>query len=147
MRLIVTQVFLIKEHPNKEKCYEWIRANWHDLNQHSVYELIDSIKALSNVIGGTYDYSISQVPCRGEYITFKGYDEAILDGLDAESYPLTGVCWDCNLIEGLREGSPSKVLDNLHDDTEYVYSDEGLFELCDWNGYEFKEDGEILHEY
>ena len=147
MRIITTQVFLIKEHPNREKCYEWIRSNWHDLNQHSVDELTDSIKALSEVIGGTYDYSISQSPCRGEHITFKGYDQAILDNLDAESDPLTGVFWDCILIEGLREGNPSKVLDNLHDDTEYIYSDEGLFELCSWNGYEFKEGGEILHEY
>tara|TARA_S200002703_G_C3737688_1_gene226807 strand:+ start:390 stop:824 length:435 start_codon:yes stop_codon:yes gene_type:complete len=144
MRLIVTQVFQIEEHPNREKCYEWIRANWHNLNQHSVYELIDSIKALSDVIGGTYDYSISQVPCRGEHITFKGYDQAILDNLDAESDPLTGERWDCNLIEGLREGNPRKVLDNLHDDTEYVYSDEGLFELCQSNGYEFNENGEAI---
>lgn len=144
MRLIVTQVFQIEEHPNREKCYEWIRSNWHDLNQHSVYELEDSITALSEVIGGTYDYSISQVPCRGEYITFKDYDQAILDSLDAESDCLTGERWDCNLIEGLREGSPRDVLDNLHDETEYIYSDEGLFELCRANKYEFNENGEAI---
>lgn len=144
MRLIVTQVFEIEEHPNREKCYEWIRSNWHDLNQHSVYELEDSITALSEVIGGTYDYSISQVPCRGEHITFKGYDQAILDSLDAKSDPLTGNCWDCNLIEGLREGNPRSVLNNLHDVTECIYSDEGLFELCQSNGYEFNENGEAI---
>ena len=144
MRLIVTQVFQIEEHPNREKCYEWIRSNWHDLNEHSLHELEDSIKALSKVIGGTYDYSISQVPCRGEHITFKNYDQAILDNLDAENCCLTGVFWDCDLIEGLRQGNPRKVLHNLHKDTEYVYSDEGLFELCQSNGYEFNENGEAI---
>jgi hypothetical protein len=144
MRLIVTQVFQIEEHPNREKCYEWIRSNWHDLNQHSLHELEDSIKALSEVIGGTYDYSISQVPCRGEHITFKGYDQTILESLDAESDPLTGVYWDCNLIEGLREGNPRKVLDNLHDETEYAYSDEGLFELCQQEKYEFNKNGKKI---
>lgn len=144
MRLIVTQVFQIEEHPNREKCYEWIRSNWHDLNQYSVYELIDSIKALSEVIGGTHDYSFSQVPCRGEHITFKGYDQAILDNLDAESDCLTGAFWDYHIIEGLREGNPRDVLDRLHDDTEYIYSDEGLFELCRLNSYEFNENGEAI---
>ena len=40
--------------------------------------------------------------------------------------------------------NPRKVLHNLHKDTEYVYSDEGLFELCQANGYEFNENGEAI---
>ena len=143
MRLIVTQVFQIEEHPNREKCYEWIRDNWHDLNEHSVNELEESIKALAKIIGGTYDYSISQVPSIGEHITFKDYDHEELCRLSADDCPLTGVCWDIDLIVGLREGNPRKALDILHKDTEYVYSEEGLFELCQANGYEFKEDGEL----
>jgi len=74
MRIIETKVYTIEEHPNKEKCFEWIRNNWYELNQHSVEEIISSIKSLSNKIGGTFDYSISQVPDRGEHITFKDYD-------------------------------------------------------------------------
>ena len=27
MRIIETKVYTISEHPNKEKCYEWIRNN------------------------------------------------------------------------------------------------------------------------
>jgi len=137
-------VFQIGEHPNREKCYDWIRSNLHDLNQDSVEELIRSIKALSNVIGGTFDYSISQVPSRGEHITFKGYDRAILDNLDAESDPLTGEFWDCNLIKGLREFNLKGVLDKLHDETEYAYSDEGLLELCREEKYEFDLNGEKI---
>ena len=141
MRIIETEVFTIEEHPTKEKCYEWIRNNWHDLNQYSVDEIIESIKELSNKIGGTYDYSISQVPDRGEYITFTDYSQEDLRRLSADDCPLTGVIWDIDLIQGLREGNPSKVLDSLHSDTEYQYSDEGLYDLCEANQYEFDAEG------
>ena len=144
MRIIETKVYTIEEHPNKEKCFEWIRNNWHDLNQHSVDEIINSIKSLSNKIGGTFDYSISQVPDRGEHITFKDYDHEALCRLSADDCPLTGVCWDIDLIVGLREGNSNKVLDSLHSDTEYQYSDEGLLELCEANQYEFDEDGNCI---
>lgn len=144
MRTIETKVYTIEEHPNKEKCYKWIRENWHGLNQHSVEEVIDSIKSLSAKIGGSFDYSISQVPDRSEYITFQDYDHEELWGLSADNCPLTGVCWDIDLIIGLRNGNPNKVLDSLHSDTEYVYSDDGLFGRCEANRYEFDEDGNYI---
>lgn len=143
MRTIETRIYKINEHPNKEKCFEWIRNNWHDLNEHSVHEIIESIKSLSEKIGGTFNYSISQVPDRGEHITFKDYDHEELSKLNACDCPLTGVCWDIDLIDGLKEGNTSKVLDSLHLDTEYTYSDEGLQDFCEANEYEFTEDGEI----
>jgi len=52
MRTIETKIYTIDEHPNQEKCFEWIRDNWHDLNDHSVHEVVDSLKALQKVIGG-----------------------------------------------------------------------------------------------
>lgn len=145
MKIIETKVYTIDEHPNKTKVFEWIRENWHDLNQHSVEEIIDSIKALSSRIGGTFDYSISQVPSRGEYITFKDYDHEDLCRLSADDCPLTGVCWDIDVIVGLREGNAEKVLESLHSDTEYRYSDEGLTEHLAANGYEFTEDGRFYY--
>jgi len=144
MRIIETRVYTIAEHPNKEKCFEWIRNNWHDLNQHSVDEIISSIEALRAKIGGCFDYSISQTPQRGEHITFKDYDHEALCRISADDCPLTGVCWDVDLIIGLREGNANKVLNSLHSDTEYQYSNEGLFELCEANGYEFEEDGDLV---
>ncbi|NRA81670.1 MAG: hypothetical protein HRU18_26015, partial [Pseudoalteromonas sp.] len=114
MRIIETKVYTINEHPNKERCFEWIRNNCYDLNQHSVDQVIESIEALSCEIGGTFDYSISQVPARGEYITFEGYDKEQLCKLSAYDCPLTGYYWDIDLIFGLIEGNPSKVLDSLH---------------------------------
>jgi hypothetical protein len=144
MRIIETKVYKIAEHPDKEKCFDWIRNNWHDLNSHSVEEVVDSLKALSSKIGGTFDYAISSVPDRGEYISFKNYSQEDLCRLSADDLPLTGVCWDADVIQGLREGSPEKVLKALHSDTEYQYSDEGLLELCEANEYEFDENGKFI---
>lgn len=144
MRTIETKIYTIDEHPNAELCYDWIRENWHDLNQHSVDEVIESLKALQAIIGGELDYSISQVPNRGEDITFTNYDRDELCRLSADDLPLTGVCWDHQVITGLREYNPERVLKSLHDDTEYIYSDEGLNEMCVANGYEFTETGSIF---
>ena len=145
MRTIETKVYTIDEHPSKDKCFEWIRDNWHDLNQHSVDEVIDSLKALQAIIGGEFDYSISQVPDRGERIAFTDYDRDALCRLSADDCPLTGVCWDIDIIKGLRTGNPSLVLESLHADTEYQYSDEGLEELCEANGYEFDTKGNYIN--
>tara|TARA_Y100000361_G_C10937988_1_gene227310 strand:+ start:53 stop:529 length:477 start_codon:yes stop_codon:yes gene_type:complete len=145
MRTIETNIYTIEDHPNKDKCFEWIRDNWHDLNEHSVHEVIDSIKALSKEIGGTCDYKISQVPSEGEYIKFKNYSQEDLYKLNADDCPLTGVSWDYDLIEGLKEGNPNNVLETIHKETEYIYSDEGLYELCVGNDYEFNESGSIYN--
>jgi len=144
MRTIETKVYLINEHPDKEKCFEWIRNNWHDLNQHSVEEVVDSLKELNKRIGGNLDWSISQVPDRGEYITLTDYNDEELLLLNAEDCPLTGVCYDVDVIMGLKEGNLNKVLDVIHAETEYVYSDEALLELCDSMGYEFTEEGNVI---
>jgi N-acetylmuramic acid 6-phosphate (MurNAc-6-P) etherase len=144
MRTIETTVYTIDEHPNPEKCFEWIRSNWHDLNDHSAAEAVGSIKALSEAIGGSVDYVISAVASQGEFIRFRDYSHEELMALDADSCPLTGVCWDADLIRGLISGEPENMLHSLHADTEYVYSDEGLRDLCEANRYEFTEDGKFL---
>lgn len=141
MRQIKKIVYLIDEHPDKNKCFEWIRANWHDLNEHSVRELQNSIKKLSEIIGGNCDFSIGQYPKRGEYIRFSNYDAEELKKLNAADCPLTGYFLDYDLIEGLREGDANKALRVLHQETEYLYSDKGITEFCIGNDYEFDEDG------
>tara|TARA_R100000951_G_scaffold71034_2_gene59919 strand:+ start:3067 stop:3504 length:438 start_codon:yes stop_codon:yes gene_type:complete len=144
MRTIELKVYTINEHLDKDKCFDWIRNNWYDLNEHSAQEVVDSLKALHSAIGGDLDYSISSSPCRGEYITFEDYDEDLLNELDANELPLTGVCWDADLIESMqKDGDAYGVLRALHQDTEYLYSDEGLQELCETNQYEFTEEGEV----
>ena len=144
MRTIEFKVYTINEHPDKDKCFDWIRDNWHDLNEHSVQEVADSLKGLQTVIGGDMEYSISSFPFRGEYIAFKDYDEDLLNELDANELPLTGICWDGDLIESMqKDGDAYGVLRALHLDTEYIYSDEGLQEFCEANDYEFTEEGEL----
>lgn len=143
MRTIETKVYTIEEHPNTEKCFEWIRDNWHDLNNHSVDEFIESLKSLQKEIGGTLDFAVSAVPDRGEFISLKDYDKKALKELDAVECPLTGVFWDAEIIEALHDGYIEEALNILHKDTEYIYSDEGLREFCKANEYEFLENGKI----
>ncbi len=145
MRVIETKVYGIAEHPNKDLCYEWIRDNWHGMNQHSVDEAIESLKELKLLIDGDLDYSIGQSPSRGEFISWKNYDKEVLNSLEADLCPLTGVCWDADLIESMqKDGDAYGLMRAIHQDTEYVYSDEGLFEYLDDNGYEFTEEGKCI---
>jgi len=144
MRIIETKVYTINEHPNKELCYKYIRENIHDLGRHDLEEVIDSIKALNKQIGGEFDYSISAVPSRGEFIRFTNYDKDILMDLVADDHPLTGVFWDEYLIKGLRDGDTLNVLRELHSEVEYIYSDDGLNCYCMDNDFEFDELGKLM---
>ena len=146
MRTITTTVYTINEHPNKQLCFEWIRNNWYDLNQHTIDEVITSIEALSEKIGGTFDYSINQTSDIGEYIRFKNYDKHALQKLniEKENCTFTGYCYDIDVIGGLANDTMCNVLDAIHNETEYIYSDDGLTELCEINGYEFNLDGSIV---
>ena len=144
MRIIETKVYTIDEHPNKEKCYEWIRNNWHNLIDYTIIEVINSLKSLQEIIGGSLDYSISAVPDRGEFISFSGYDAKELDKLNPDDCPLTGVYCDYDVINAAKEQNMQEILTMVHKDTEYVYSNDGLYELCMGNEYEFTEEGKII---
>ena len=144
MKTKTTNYYTIEEHPNKEKVFEYIRDNWHNLNEHSLNEFIDSLKELAYEIEGSLNYSISVIPDRGEYIYLTEYNKTLLDNLNEDEYPLTGVCWDYDVIKALKEGNISQALTSLHKDTEYLYSDEGLTELCEINEWYFDINGEPM---
>jgi hypothetical protein len=144
MRIIETKVYTINEHPNKDLCFDWIRNHWHDLNDHSVQEVKDSIEALSEAIGGTNDYSFGAEPMRGEFVAFSDYDKDMLMKLNPNALPLTGTWADYIIIIGLQNNEPSSALIDLHDDTEYLYSDAGLEEMCEAMEWEFTEQGKAL---
>jgi len=144
MRILETKLYTIDEHPNKELCFDYIRYNWHDLNQYSVDEVEESIIALSKVIGGSYDYLIGQFEDRAQFISFYDYDKEQLMKLKAMECPLTGVTWDIDLIEGMQKGDNNKVLRALHNSSDHTYSNKGLMELCDANNYEFNEEGKVI---
>lgn len=146
MREVTFKIYSINEHPNPEACYDYARNNWHDLGQHYIDEMIDSLKELAAVIHGELDYSISIVPDRGEFVIIKDYDSVELDKLMKvkDECPLTGHCYDIDVIEGLFNGElEHTVLKTLHDEGDYIYSDEGLKDMFEANEYEFYENGKI----
>lgn len=163
MRQIAFNVHTINEHPDPEKCFDWIRENWHDLGDYVLEEMIDSLKAAASYFGATVDWSISIFPDRGEYITFDiGEDSAekpardfVNPGLLSGDCPFTGVCYDEVILDAFRKAERTetlrevlhdveyRVLKALHAEGEYLYSDDGLREMCEANEYEFYEDGSI----
>jgi hypothetical protein len=144
MKTVKTNYYTIEEHPKKRNVYNWIRDNWHDLNDHNVDEFIDSLNELQKNIGGHLDYSISPIPDRGEYITLKQYDKEALYMLSSESCPLTGTAWDIDIIKALKKGRIEESLNALHEIAEYTYSDESLYEICECNEYYFNIEGELM---
>ena len=143
MRTETINIYKIDEHPDKDKCFEWIRNNDYHIGDFEVEDLICSIRKLSEAIGGTRNWSIAHYPCQGEHITFKDYDEELLAELVADDCPLTGCFWDVVVIEELKQGAAQEglVLETLHKSIEYLYSDEGLTEMCEGNDYEFYIEG------
>jgi hypothetical protein len=147
MRQETINIYTIDDHPETELCFKWIRNNWHDLGQHIIDEIIDSLKTLSNSVNGKLDYAICIVPDRGEFVKLTDYDRDLLNELylKRDQYPLTGVCYDHDVIEGLYNNDlDNKILNLVHKEGEYIYSDEGLRELCQANEYEFYENGEVI---
>ena len=134
------QAYTIDQHPNKEAVFDWVRNNWHDLGDFAVNDFIESLKALANEIDGKLDYSISILPDRSEFISITDYDQQKLDDLSGLT-SLTGVCYDEWVILAMKDEWIEGALSFLHDEGEYIYSDEGIEDLCDSNGYFFTEDG------
>lgn len=144
MRDITYRVYKIDEHPDKDRCFDWVKDNMHDLAQHEIDDLVNSLVALSKTIGGQVNYSLSEYPCRGEYIRFTDYDKEALDELDAESCPLTGVFCDYDVIECLRNGDMKELIKRLHDWCEYHYTDEAIEEQALVNDWEFTIEGRLI---
>ena len=173
MRTITTNIYTINEHPNPELCFDWMRNNFPELNDHGVYEMRESIAALSECIGGTHDYIFGAFPSRDQFVSFQDYDVDTLMALDADDCSLTGGTYDYSVIKAMQDLSVNQdyfrirlaikehgylnvnedlircrldndVLTDLHADTEYIYSDEGLTEWADMAELEFTEDGTAI---
>jgi hypothetical protein len=159
--------YTIESHPNKESVFDWIRANWHDLAYHCIGEMADSLKGFADHVGASLDFSLSTVPDRGEHVTLRHNE---LDDLsDVQLYknwnidkdllsgtcPFTGMVYDEVILDAIREKKTGNtfrdIMDDveyrvkkcLHDEGEYLYSDEALQEMCEANEYYFNEDGSI----
>lgn len=145
MKKVITEtVYTIDDHPNPNAVYDWVRGNWHDLGEHVGHEMLDSLKALADHVGGTLDYCFGLFPDRGQFVRITGGNRRLLKGLIARDCPLTGVWWDNTVIRGYREGSlERRVLSDLHGAGEYMYSDDGIREHIACNEYYFKINGEF----
>ena len=129
MKLNTYLSYTIDEHPNKEKCFDHIRDNWHDLGEHVIQDTIESLKGFSDHYNLDLHYSISIFPDRGEYIKAKINDEDIASltgprlfkylinnhstignpfnfnkphAVLAGNCPFTGVCYDETLLDNIR---------------------------------------------
>lgn len=145
MEKVITQtVYTIDDHPNPKAVYGWVRDNWHDLGEHTVQEMVDSLKALADHVEGTLKYCIGIAPDRREFVQITGGNRSWLKGIKSKECPLTGVCWDQDVIGGYRDGNlERRVLSALHSEGEYRYSDEGIHEHIECKEYYFKLNGEF----
>ena len=158
VRIIETKVYTIESHPEPHKVFDWIRSNWHNLGDHCLHDAVNSLKAFASYFGASVDYSISLNRSRGEHITFDRAD----NGAKAREYmdldlsvscPFTGVYYDEILLHAFRDSDNTtsvvdmleqagvNLLSALHGEGEYIYSDEGLRDMCEANEYEFNVDG------
>lgn len=144
MREITYTVYKIDEHPDEDKCYEWMRENLHDLAEHEGDALLASLNDLHKYIGGELDWNVSLVPDRNEFIRFTDYDKEMLAELDADACPLTGCFWDAEVIEHLRANDMRGLMNKLHEAHDSCYTDEALHEAAEMNGWEFKENGVMV---
>lgn len=136
----------------RDKIRYEIDRNW-NLYEHHMQERIETLKCVADYLQCDLDYSLSCVPSRGEYIklspkNYNSIEENLPDLLEIkESCPFTGVCYDDDIIDDIKEHgidtALNKYIKSIHDEYEYMLTDEYLLEHCEANDYKFKENGEL----
>lgn len=138
------------------KAAELFVASDLDLYEHCMRERIATLKVITDILGGTLDYSLSCVPSRGEFITIKPSEheeldfQALHDVID-DDCPFTGVCYDEDFKVGFLESANSSEIEalnhalneyikSIHNEYEAMCKVEYIGELCEANGYEFDAD-------
>lgn len=119
-----------------------------DLYDFCLEERVETLKALAKEIDAKLDYSLSCVPSRGEFISFyHDHDSINVDHLKADECPLTGCCYDQDLISDIQNHGIDKAITNyinsIHDEYQSMLAAEYISELCESNDYEFTVDGKI----
>ena len=115
---------------------------WHF--EHYFEERIASIEALSKHLGIKVDYSIGYFPSRGEFIRFQdSVDKKELKKLNKLDCPLTGVCYDHDLIDALLSNNIQSYIDSIHNEYNKTLEDSYLIDFCESNNYEFTINGSL----
>ena len=60
-----------------------------------------------------------------------------------DEHPNAELCFDY-MRKIIYNSNESALIDALHSEIEYVYSDKELREMCENNGWEFTEDGKLF---
>lgn len=152
----IITTYTIDQHPEPTKVFDWIRDNWHDLGEFDTAEFLESLQALAKRLNMRCDYSFGINPDRGQFLHLIGQvTQEQLDSLEL-GCALTGVCYDDDVVEAVKnvDSDDYRTLDGLdiiiditqalaglHAQGEYLYSDEGLWELCEANQHEFLASG------
>lgn len=152
MKTITIHAYTIDEHPNKNAVYDWIRNNWHDLDQYCIDEMVDSLRALAEFHDCDLTYSISGTPNKYEFVSLTPRRQlfSFLD-LDLTKKPdnwqecsLTGVCYDCIVCEpDSGKALERAVLKTIHRESRHIYSKAAVKEFCEANDYHFLKSGEF----
>lgn len=94
------------------------------------------------------------------FMTYRDQYSKKIDSLLSRNCPFTGMVFDETLLDEIRDfmktpdnrdfqGLASDcfhaLLSAIHAEGEYLYSDDGLHDLCEANEYDFLESGEIYH--
>jgi hypothetical protein len=138
------KTYTIDDHPEPESVFDWIRNNWHDLGQFECEDFVICFEALAKKLDLRYDYNVSISPDRDEYLKLSGIDYDNLPDLgNPYDFPITGMSYDYDFLVALNEGNINNALDALHKQGDWLYSDEGLRELCEAAEYMFTESGEL----
>ena len=153
MRVITKRIELFTFKEANKELRDKIRDSFstiYNIYEHSTQERIETLKGVAKFINGKLDYTISFDFLRGNYIKITEFDNALLRDLmnSEESCPLTGVCYDDDIIELLKKGiSLQETLENylksIHDEYEEMLKDDSLLDHCEANEYEFTIDGKI----
>ena len=109
-------------------------------------DAIASFNALKDKINAEiFDYSISLTSDRGEHITICEYCTDSLKDLikDKDNMPLTGMCYDFDLLDAMEKQNLYGFIEMLHSDYESILEPEQIKEHCDANEYEFTNNGNI----
>ena len=126
--------------------------------EHCMQERVDTLTSLAEILDAELDYSLSAIPSRGEYIKLTplyssglDYDGLISIVKDGKSCPLTGVCYDHDILDHINVEKVSESLDyalnkyieSIHNEYEWTLSDEYIADMCQANEYEFTANGKI----
>lgn len=155
MRTITQEIRLFKfeeASPRlKEKIIEELTGDYCHF-EFEISDAIHSLKELAKYLGVESDYSISPLGDRGDYIKLIGLIPEMLPDLKALSLkdcPLTGCFYDYDAINSAIEAIEleSEYLEAfqqaIYKNCESMTAEEYISDMCEANGYEFTESGEI----